>query len=81
MHSSLELIKYAMSREILIIFDADALWLLNTNLDVIKGYSKAILTPNRVEYDRLLVTCKLAKSSEDEAIIQFTKSLNGPIVV
>ena len=36
-----------------IILDADALFLVSLNPDVIRGYGKAIVTPNVIEFDRL----------------------------
>lgn len=36
-----------------LVLDADILFLLNSRSELIKGYRKAILTPNKNEYDRL----------------------------
>ena len=35
------------------VLDADALWLVQTDPDIIKGYKECILTPNVVEFGRL----------------------------
>ncbi|XP_055345836.1 ATP-dependent (S)-NAD(P)H-hydrate dehydratase-like [Paramacrobiotus metropolitanus] len=47
------LIGKAKEKELPIVVDADGLWLINQKPDVIKGYSKAILTPNVMEAKRL----------------------------
>lgn len=36
-----------------VLIDADGLYIVTKNLDLIKGYPLAILTPNRNEYQRL----------------------------
>ena len=33
--------------------DADALWMIGQDLSLIKGYRKAVLTPNVMEFKRL----------------------------
>lgn len=50
---AMEAVRAARERELPIILDGDALFALNSSLDVVQGYSKAILTPNPVEYRRL----------------------------
>ena len=37
-----------------IVIDADGLWHLTNNPNVIKGYKKAVLTPNAMEFSRLV---------------------------
>jgi len=36
-----------------LVLDADALWMVGKNLDLIKGYHKVVLTPNVMEFKRL----------------------------
>jgi len=48
-----DIIQAAMERNILLVFDADALFYLNENFEVIRGYKNIILTPNIVEFIRL----------------------------
>lgn len=43
----------ARELDIPLIIDGDGLWALNTNLNVVRGFRKTILTPNIVEYKRL----------------------------
>lgn len=47
------IIEAAKDRGIPLVIDADALFYLNENYDVVQGYSHAILMPNRVEMARL----------------------------
>ena len=37
-----------------VVIDADGLWHLTNNPNVIKGYRKAVLTPNAVEFSHLV---------------------------
>ncbi|KAN0038073.1 hypothetical protein ACTA71_000245 [Dictyostelium dimigraforme] len=48
-----EVIKAARNINLPIVLDGDALRLICDNLDIIKGYDKAILTPNFVEFKSL----------------------------
>ena len=48
-----EAISIAKKRDIGLVIDADGLWFINNNIDAIKGYKKAILTPNVMEMKRL----------------------------
>lgn len=48
-----EVIERAKRREIPIVIDADGLWLVAEWPSVIRGYQKAILTPNYMEFTRL----------------------------
>ena len=36
-----------------VLLDADALWMLGQDLDLLKGYRRAVITPNVVEFKRL----------------------------
>ena len=42
------------ARSIPIVIDADGLWFLTNNPNVIRGYKKAVLTPNAMEFSRLV---------------------------
>lgn len=35
-----------------IVIDADGLWHLTINPDILKGYQKAVITPNAMEFSR-----------------------------
>lgn len=46
-------IEYAKKNNMYIVIDADGLFLVGTDPSVIKGYKRAVLTPNVVEFGRL----------------------------
>ena len=56
-----------------VVLDADALWMVGQDLSLIRGYRRAILTPNVVEFKRLsekvvsesLVVCTFASRHGD----------------
>lgn len=41
------------SRGMFVVLDADALWMIGKDLSLIKGYRRAVVTPNVVEFKRL----------------------------
>ncbi len=43
----------AKEQQMYIVLDADALWMVGKDIDIIKGYNKAVLTPNVMEFKRL----------------------------
>ena len=43
----------AKSHNIALVLDADGLWYLNNNTEVLNGYTNAIITPNVMEMKRL----------------------------
>lgn len=55
------------------VIDADGLFLLNNNIDLICGHSNVILTPNAIEFRRLF--------GEDIDVIQQKISLLGDGIV
>jgi ATP-dependent NAD(P)H-hydrate dehydratase len=53
-------IKLARENELYVVIDADGLFLVQNDPSVVKGYKRAVLTPNVVEFQRLaekLVRC------------------------
>ena len=54
-------IQLARGKGLYIVVDADGLWLVQQEPEVIKGYQKCVLTPNVVEFQRLcqaVVSCR-----------------------
>lgn len=43
----------AKKQDMYVVLDADALWMVQKDPETIKGYPKAVLTPNLVEFKRL----------------------------
>ena len=46
-------IKAAREKDVPLVLDADALWLIQSEPDLVKGYKDCVLTPNVVEFGRL----------------------------
>ncbi|KAJ3496611.1 hypothetical protein NLG97_g2538 [Lecanicillium saksenae] len=57
-------VRAAKDKGVPIVLDADALQLVQKDLELIKGYTEAVLTPNVVEFDRL---CKAAGINNSES--------------
>jgi ATP-dependent NAD(P)H-hydrate dehydratase len=49
-------IEIARKQKMYIVIDADGLWLVQNEPDVIRGYDRVILTPNVMEFKRLCDT-------------------------
>jgi ATP-dependent NAD(P)H-hydrate dehydratase len=43
----------AREKAMYVVVDADGLWMVGHNLELVKGYRRAVLTPNVVEFKRL----------------------------
>ena len=78
-------IKSARERNTPLVLDADALWLVQNQLDLIYGYKECVLTPNVVEFQRL---AKAAGLGEDElpdtgenGCRKLAKALGGVLVL
>ncbi|KDN44696.1 Ribokinase-like protein [Tilletiaria anomala UBC 951] len=73
----------ARESDIYIVVDADGLWLVQNEPDVVKGYTKCILTPNVVEFGRL---CKRMgidskEANSENAAKQLALALQGPTIL
>ncbi|KAK9468082.1 Ribokinase-like protein [Lipomyces arxii] len=72
-----------------IVLDADALFLVQNEPDVIKGYKRAVMTPNIVEFQRLCKAAGVAlpegfpeeKDTAKSACHALAKAFNGPTIV
>ncbi|KAF8506414.1 H-hydrate dehydratase [Hysterangium stoloniferum] len=53
----------AKDQNMYIVLDADALWMVQKDLGLVKGYHKAVLTPNVVEFRRLAESVGLPPDS------------------
>lgn len=58
-------IRLARERGTYIVVDADGLWLVQRELDTVKGYKRVVLTPNVVEFGRLCEAAGLDKKGSD----------------
>lgn len=77
-------IRAAKEKRIPLVLDADALQLVQKDLDLVKGYAEAVLTPNVVEFDRL---CKAAgidndtSKSETKRVEELAQALGGVTII
>ncbi|SNX83706.1 probable ATP-dependent (S)-NAD(P)H-hydrate dehydratase [Melanopsichium pennsylvanicum] len=75
-------INLAKKNSMYLVIDADGLWLLQNEPDLIKGYRRAILTPNAAEFARLCNTVGVdSKKDPDNAAKDLAKALSGPTVL
>ncbi|ORY00503.1 H-hydrate dehydratase [Basidiobolus meristosporus CBS 931.73] len=78
-----KLIQVAREKEIPIVIDADGLYLIQKCPETIKGYRKAIITPNVVEFKRLCDKMGIEDLSENKGgmALQLSKAFGGVTVV
>ncbi|WPK25452.1 hypothetical protein PUMCH_002769 [Australozyma saopauloensis] len=64
-----------------LILDADSLFLLGMLLDLVKGYEKAVITPNVVEFGRLCRAVGIDNDDTPETARKLSEQLGGVCVV
>lgn len=76
-------IRLARENELYVVLDADALWLVQNDPSVVKGYKRAVLTPNVVEFQRLAESCNIDPKSMEptELAAAISRALEGPTLV
>ncbi|PWZ01767.1 H-hydrate dehydratase [Testicularia cyperi] len=75
-------IKLARKHDMYLVIDADGLWLLQNEPELVQGYKRAILTPNVAEFSRLCAKLNIdAKQNPDEAAKKLAIALDGPTVL
>ncbi|MBW0499099.1 hypothetical protein O181_038814 [Austropuccinia psidii MF-1] len=76
-------IKEAIQKRLHLVLDADALWLLQNKPDIIKDYPNVIITPNLVEFQRLLSSCSINVDEKDPEKLaqQLSSALGGCTVL
>ncbi|MQL73548.1 hypothetical protein Taro_005917 [Colocasia esculenta] len=79
-----EIIKHARESNIPIVIDGDGLFLVTNNLDLIRGYPLAVLTPNVNEYKRLVEKI-LGRNVDDhnapEELLSLSRSIGGATIL
>ncbi|DBB02509.1 hypothetical protein WJX82_002911 [Trebouxia sp. C0006] len=82
-HVVIEAIKWMRENNKHMVLDADGLYIVTKNLDLIKGYKNAILTPNKAEFGRLAkqLDVDLEDKDRQDQLEQIAKKLEGPLVV
>lgn len=64
-----------------VILDADSLYLVSLRPELIRGYKKAVITPNVVEFGRICSALAIDDTDTIETAQKVSKSLGGVIVV
>lgn len=77
LNATARVIEMAKERRLPLVLDADALWLVERQPEVVAGYEQAVLTPNAAEFRRL---CQ-ALGAQDMTLPQLCEKLKGPIVL
>ncbi|QPG76306.1 hypothetical protein FOA43_003692 [Brettanomyces nanus] len=67
------------ARNLPVILDADALFLVSEKPEVISGYSNAILTPNIMEYKRICHTMHIKNRDNTKEVQELSKALKVTI--
>ncbi|ODV90982.1 hypothetical protein CANCADRAFT_2704 [Tortispora caseinolytica NRRL Y-17796] len=65
-NAAAQCIAAAKSRNLPLVVDADGLWLIQNQPEIIKGYSRAVLTPNVMEFQRLLDASGIYKNGNTD---------------
>ncbi|KAN0060568.1 hypothetical protein ACQY0O_007220 [Thecaphora frezii] len=72
----------AKEQEKYLVIDADGLWLLQNKPELIRGYRRAILTPNVAEFARLCKACNVDHHAHpEEAAQNLARALDGPTIL
>lgn len=72
----------ARSQGMFVVLDADALWMVNQDISIVKGYRRAVLTPNVMEFKRLSEKLSIDSNADaDDKAGLVSKALGGVTVV
>ncbi|KAG6336025.1 hypothetical protein ID866_3060 [Astraeus odoratus] len=75
-------LRLARSRAMFLVLDADALWMVGQDLSLVRGYRRAVLTPNVVEFKRLSEQVGVDGSvPPDERAVEVSKWLGGVVIL
>ncbi|TQV97262.1 YjeF domain-containing protein [Cordyceps javanica] len=77
-------IRAAREKKITIVIDADALQVVQKDLNLVKGYTEAVLTPNVVEFDRLWKAIGIetdGSESETKRVEDLANALGGVTII
>lgn len=84
MHATVaRVIRAARSKDMPIVLDADALQIVQSDPDVVRGYKNAVLTPNVVEFKRLCdaLGVEMTSDKETEQVETLAQVLKGVTIV
>jgi len=74
-------IEIAKKNKMFIVIDADGLFLIQKEPDLIKGYQRAVLTPNVVEFSRLCDKMGVDKNGPKEGLAKELATALGHVTV
>ncbi|KAF9585999.1 hypothetical protein BGW38_010598 [Lunasporangiospora selenospora] len=84
LHFASHTIQEARKLQMPIIIDADGLYLVQSQPGLVQGYSKAVLTPNLVEFERLCKAMSIDPNSvepEEPPVVKLSQAFEGAIVI
>ncbi|KAL9129758.1 MAG: hypothetical protein Q9217_001870 [Psora testacea] len=80
-----EVIKAAREKSVPLVLDADALWLLQEQPDLVRGYKECVLTPNVIEFARLAKSVGLGEDdlpdTGEAGCRKLAQALGGVVIV
>jgi len=71
----------AKEQDMYVVLDADALWMVQKEPGIVRGYHKAILTPNVVEFKRLSETVGIPPDSPPSSLASIISRKLGGVTV
>ncbi|TFK48575.1 Ribokinase-like protein [Heliocybe sulcata] len=71
----------AKDQGMFLVLDADALWLIQQDLSLIKGYRRAVLTPNVMEFKRLSETVQIDPKTDPTRLASLLSQKLGGVTV
>ena len=71
----------ARARAMFVVLDADALWVVGQALELVRGYRRAVLTPNVVEFKRLCEQVGVGEEEGEERAAAVSRKLGGVVVL
>ncbi|KAF8328388.1 YjeF domain-containing protein [Cantharellus anzutake] len=74
-------ISIARDQDKYVVLDADGLWLIQKHPEYIRGYRKAVLTPNIVEFGRLRDALKIPKDAPADTLVSRIAKELGDVVI
>lgn len=74
-------LRLARSKGIFVVLDADALWMVANDFSIIRGYRRAVLTPNFVEFQRLREKLELDHDVPSDKLAGLVSKALGGVTV
>ncbi|KAK9827360.1 hypothetical protein WJX81_001002 [Elliptochloris bilobata] len=81
MKTVVNVIRLLREREISVVIDADGLFIVTRNLDLVRGNPRCILTPNKAEFGRLAAALDIDLESGSDHLRRCAAALGGPTIV